>query len=78
MFLFISEINTYIKNKKIKKKNWKTIILSVYIVAQIGDSVQATMEETLINQYGVDFQHWINRRITEAWDRTQERVGLDF
>ena len=33
------------------------------------------MADTLKNRYAVDMQHWYNRRVTEAWDKAQERVS---
>lgn len=42
---------------------------------QLGDSVKKSMQDTLQNYYGVDFQHDFNRFVTDAWDKTQERVG---
>lgn len=42
--------------------------------AQIGDKIQKTMSETLVQYYGVEFQNEKNRLVTDAWDKTQERL----
>lgn len=34
------------------------------------------MSETLVQYYGVEFQYEKNRLVTDAWDKTQERVRL--
>ena len=33
-----------------------------------------SMEDTLVNYYGVDFHKTFNRGVTWGWDKTQERV----
>ena len=33
------------------------------------------MADTLKNKYAVDMHNWYNRRVTEAWDKAQERVS---
>lgn len=49
-------------------------ILAIVFRTQIGDSVKSTMSDTLIKQYGVNFESSSNRAITDAWDKAQERL----
>lgn len=49
-------------------------ILAGVFRAQIGEAVQDTMADTLINNYGVDLHIERNRWITDAWDKAQERL----
>lgn len=49
-------------------------ILAGAFRAQIGDAVQDTMTDTLVNHYGVELQYRRNRLITDAWDKAQERL----
>ena len=50
-------------------------IINTMLCFQIGKSVQNTMAKTLREEYAVDLYNWYNRRITEAWDKAQSRVG---
>jgi len=43
---------------------------------QIGDHVKNTMSGSLKESYGVDFHSHMNRAITDAWDKAQERVWI--
>jgi len=36
------------------------------------------MSDTLKEAYGVNFESHTNRAITDAWDKAQERVGMNF
>ena len=45
---------------------------------QIGDHVKSTMSASLSDSYGVEFESHTNRAITDAWDKAQERVGINF
>jgi len=49
-------------------------IMAIALRVQLGDSVKKSMQDTLQNYYGVDFQHDFNRFVTDAWDKTQERL----
>lgn len=49
-------------------------ILAIVLRIQLGDSIKRSMEDTLKNYYGVNFQHDFNRFVTDAWDKTQERL----
>lgn len=49
-------------------------ILAIVFRTQIGDHVKGTMSDTLKESYGVGFESYTNRAITDAWDKAQERL----
>lgn len=49
-------------------------ILAIVFHEELGDSVRDTMEDTLVNYYGIDFHRYKNRAVTWGWDKTQEKL----
>ncbi len=44
------------------------------IFFQLTASIQDTMTETLVENYGVELHDDFNRAVTKAWDKAQEKV----
>ncbi len=44
------------------------------IFFQLTESIQDTMTETLVENYGVELHDDFNRAVTKAWDKAQEKV----
>lgn len=49
-------------------------ILAIVFHQELGDEIKDSMEDTLVNYYGVDFHKTFNRGVTWGWDKTQEKL----
>lgn len=49
-------------------------ILAIVFHEELGQEIKDSMEDTLVNYYGVDFHKSFNRGVTWGWDKTQEKL----